>query len=290
MEKFIVDYWYILVLLAAFFHAVWNILLKNSENKEIFLWSLEIWSLIIFLPISIYFWPDSEISIKYFLLWGIGSAVIHSIYALLLTKSYEYNDFTVAYPIARGTGPLIVVVIGVVFLKEDVNIIKLIGTLLIVFGVFIMYSGLSLKNGLKTLATVKNNPWPILVGIAIASYTIFDKLAVAFIPPVILYVIETTGQVIVLGKRAYKQGTKNIFNQWKKYWYKMALAGTIAGMAYILVLIVLTEIPVSYVSPLRESSIVIGSILGLVFLKESFSTNKIIGSLIIFTGVVLIIV
>lgn len=39
MDNFIVNYWYILVLIAAFSHAIWNILLKKSENKEIFLWS-----------------------------------------------------------------------------------------------------------------------------------------------------------------------------------------------------------------------------------------------------------
>jgi len=56
MEKIIVEYWYLFVLLAAFSHSIWNIL--------------------------------------------------HIIYALLLTKSYETNDFSVAYPISRGTGPL----------------------------------------------------------------------------------------------------------------------------------------------------------------------------------------
>jgi len=288
MEKIIVEFWYVLVLIAAVLHSIWNFMLKRSENKQIFLWSLLLWSIIIFLPISIYFWPNT-ISIKHLVFWGVGSAIIHSIYSLFLIKAYEKSDFTVAYPIARGTGSLIVIIIGITILKEDVEIITILGTLLIIFGIYILYSGLNLRNGIKTFNVIKDSPWPVLVGITIASYTIFDKLAVSFIPPIILYVIENIGQAIVLGSSIHKQGKKTIYEQWRKHWYKMALAGLFAGLAYILVLIVLTEIPVSYVSPIRETSIVIGSVIGFVFLKEKFSIQKLFGSIVIFIGVVLII-
>lgn len=282
------DYWILLILTAAFSHAVWNFMLKKSENKQIFLWSLEVWTVIIFLPISIFFWPEVSIPLKYWLFWGIGSSIIHIFYAIILAKAYEKSDFTLAYPVARGTGPLIVVIIGITVLKEDVGIITFIGTILIILGIYILYSGLSLKSGIKTFHAVMESPLPIFVGVTIASYTIFDKLAVAIIPPIILYVIESTAQVIALGGSLVNQ-KKDILEQWKRHWLKMAFAGGFSGLAYILVLIVLTEVPVSYVSPVRETSIVIGSILGILFLKETFNIQKIIGSIVIFIGVTLII-
>lgn len=282
------DYWLLLVLIAAFSHAIWNLMLKKSDNKQIFLWSLEVWTVLLFLPIGIYFWPEINIPLKDWLFWGIGSSIIHSFYAVILAKAYEKSDFTLAYPVARGIGPLIVVMIGSTILNEDVRIATFFGAIVIILGIYILYSGFSIKAGIKTLKAVIESPFPILVGIIIASYTIFDKLAVAFIPPIILYVIENTAQAIVLGSSLRNQ-KKEMMEQWEKHWTKMAIAGGFAGLAYILVLIVLTKIPVSYVSPIRETSIVIGSILGFLFLKETFTAQKIIGSIVIFIGATLII-
>ncbi len=282
------DYWFLLILIAAFSHAIWNFMLKKSENKQIFLWSLRLWSVLIFLPISFYFWPQVSISLKYWLFWGIGSSIIHSFYAIILAKAYEKNDFTLAYPIARGTGPLFVVIIGVTVLNENIGVITFIGVVLIIIGIYILYSGLSLKSIYRTIQAISESPWPILVGITIASYTIFDKLAVAIIPPIILNVIENLGQVLVLGSSLVNQKNK-VLEQWRKNWFKMGIAGGFGGLSYILVLMVLTRIPVSYVSPVREISIVIGSILGIVFLKETFNMQKIIGSIVIFIGVILIV-
>ncbi|NDI33892.1 DMT family transporter [Chengkuizengella sediminis] len=285
----LIDYWFVLILVAAFSHAIWNLLLKSSEQKEIFLWSLRVWSFIIFLPISIYFWPEQPVSIIDWIVWGLGSAILHSIYALILSKAYEKNDFTLVYPIARGTGPLIVVIVGIFILKEEVGLITLLGVSIIMFGIYVLYSGFNLKLGLQTLKMILQSPWPLFVGVAIASYTIFDKMAVAFVPPIILNLIDNLGQIVILGNKVRLRGRKAIFEQWKKHWIKMAVAGGLAGLAYILVLIVMTEVPVSYVSPLRETSIVIGSILGFLFLKENFGVNKLLGSIIIFAGVVIIV-
>ncbi|MDP5272910.1 EamA family transporter [Chengkuizengella axinellae] len=222
-------------------------------------------------------------------MWGIGSAILHSIYALILTKAYEKNDFTLVYPIARGTGPLIVVIVGIFILKEEVGSITLLGVSIIMIGIYVLYSGFNLRLGLQTFKMVLHSPWPILVGFTIASYTIFDKMAVAFVPPIILNLIDNLGQIIILGNKVKKKGQMAVFKQWKKNWFKMAVGGALSGLAYILVLIVLTEVPVSNVSPLRETSIVMGSILGFLFLKENFGLSKIMGSIIIFAGVVLIV-
>jgi len=41
-----------LMAIAALSHAGWNLLLKQSENKMVFLWSLRCWALIIFLAVG----------------------------------------------------------------------------------------------------------------------------------------------------------------------------------------------------------------------------------------------
>lgn len=280
------NYWLLLVITASLSHALWNIMLKQSEDKAIFLWSLRIWSVITFLPVSILLWPEN-VQITYeWLLMGIGSVVLHSLYAIILSKAYEKHDFTLMYPIARGLGPLIVVVAGITLLKEPFTLMSVVGSLFIFIGIFVLYSGIS--HGLQSIRSIFTSPYPILVGLSIASYTLFDKLAVSIIHPVSLNVIENIGQVLLLGVFQVR-GWKNVSKQWSKHWVKMAIAGGLAGLSYILVLIVLTKIPVSYVAPVRETSIIIGSFLGIYFLKESFHVRKIGGALLIFVGVVCIV-
>jgi len=282
------SYWFYLVLIASISHALWNIMLKQSDDKAVFLWSLRIWSVIIFLPISILLWP-SGVTITYeWIFWGLGSIVLHSAYAIILSKAYEKSDFSLAYPISRGLGPLIVVATGTLLLSEPISYLSVAGSILIFIGIYIMYSGLSFSIGLRSLKSMIKSPYPLLVGLLIASYTLFDKLAISVIPPVSLNVIENLGQVLVLGILQVRN-IGVVSRQWKSNWFKMAIAGGLAGLSYILVLIVLTEVPVSLVAPVRESSIVICSLLGVYLLKEKFNFNKIIGSLIIFTGVVFIV-
>ncbi|WP_309119690.1 DMT family transporter [Paenibacillus sp.] len=282
------NYWIYLVIVASISHALWNIMLKQSENKAVFLWSLRIWSVIIFLPVSILFWPQGVTITYEWIFWGLGSIALHSAYAIILAKAYEKSDFSLAYPISRGLGPLLVVAAGSIWLSEPVTSLSVLGSLFIFVGIYMMYSGVSFSMGVRSLKSILKSPYPFLVGLFIACYTIFDKLAVAVIPPITLNVIENLGQVLVLGSLQ----VRNIAvaaTQWKTEWVKMAVAGGLAGLSYILVLIVLTEVPVSFVAPVRESSIVIGSLLGVYFLKEKYNLYKIIGSVIIFAGVVMIV-
>lgn len=282
------NYWFLLVIIASISHALWNMMLKQSGDKTIFLWSLRIWSVIIFLPVSIVFWPK-ETHITYeWIFWGLGSIVLHSAYAIILAKAYEKSDFSLAYPIARGLGPLIVVAVGIFFLNEPITHLSVIGSVVIFIGIYILYSGVNIMKGIKGLQSMITSPYPLLVGLCIACYTVFDKLAVSVIPPVSLNVIENIGQVIVLGAFQVRD-IPHVVKQWKKDWVRMAIAGGLAGLSYILVLVVLFDIPVSKVAPVRETSIVIGALLGLYFLKETFSFSKVLGSFVIFIGVLLIV-
>jgi uncharacterized membrane protein len=54
---------------------------------------------------------------------------------------------------------------------------------------------------------------------------------------------------------------------------------------YMLVLLAMSIAPVSYILALRQVSVVIGALMGVVFLKEKYGRIRIIGSIIIFLGV-----
>ncbi len=279
--------WVVLMAVAAVSHAGWNFFLKQSKNKTVFLWSMRLWALVIFLAVGALLHPKEPPSARW-LPWGAGSAVLHCLYSLLLIKSYERSDLALAYPIARGTAPLIVVAAGWCLLGERASLLPALGVIPIVAGIFLLYAVPEPGRTSRLLAAIARSPWPILTGVCIAGYTLFDKLAVARVPPVGLNVMQNIGQASVLGAIAFRrEGAREVASQWRAHWPKMILSGFLVGLAYVLALVVMTAVPVSRVAPVRESSILCGAILGVAFLKEKLSRERILGAALVFLGVVL---
>src|SRR5699024_2210693 len=103
----------------------------------------------------------------------------------------------------------------------------------------------------------------IYVGLIIASYTLVDKgaVTVAALSPIIFYYLVTVGQFLVLVPYAWKH-RKHVKSEWQASKFHVIGVGVLNPLAYISVLVVMTFIPVSHVAPVREMSILIGTIMG----------------------------
>ena len=64
-----------------------------------------------------------------------GSAVLHSVYFILLNQGYRVGDLSLVYPLARGTGPLISTIAAILLLGERPSALAVAGALLIIGGV-----------------------------------------------------------------------------------------------------------------------------------------------------------
>ncbi|MHB8626014.1 MAG: hypothetical protein ACYDBJ_03950 [Aggregatilineales bacterium] len=90
----------LLILISAAMHTTWNLLLKRAGERQIFLWWALVLAVVIFSPIvilqplSVNVWP-----------YVISSALAEAVYFAALTHAYRLNDFSLVYPIARGTAP-----------------------------------------------------------------------------------------------------------------------------------------------------------------------------------------
>jgi len=123
-----------LIVASALMHAVWNLLLKRSNNPEIFTWWLLTTGSIIFLPLAVVLFITRPIEGPGW--WFVlGTVVIHSAYFTTLARSYAQSDFSLVYPIARGLGPSLVPIIGTVVLNEVVAIPAAVGIGLVVSGI-----------------------------------------------------------------------------------------------------------------------------------------------------------
>ncbi|MCH7488935.1 MAG: EamA family transporter [Chloroflexi bacterium] len=276
-----------LVLSSALFHATWNLLLKRSGHKAVFFWSFTAVSFIVFLVPAIVFvaidgltWTGA--------LFGLGSAAIHGWYGLALSRTYELGDLSSAYPVARGMGVTLIPIAGVAILGEDVSVAAGAGIGLVIAGIYAVQvqprSLADLLQPARALA-LPSSRVALLTGGIIATYSLWDKAALDHISPVILNQFNMIGYLIMLLPLAMHGQFQRLRAEWQAHGKGIVAAGVLAPLAYVLVLVALTTSQVSYIGPAREVGIVLGAVLGVVFLREGFGASRISGSLLVVAGV-----
>jgi drug/metabolite transporter (DMT)-like permease len=271
----------ITVLFSGFFHALWNVCTKKSLNKIAFLFSVQMASVIAFAPIFL----PKLLQINFISLAGLLfllSMLAHGIYFIFLARLYTIADLSQSYPIIRGSSLLIIPLFGVLFLKEDLSIIGRIGIATIISGIFfiseIRISRLNYKILLLSLAA----------GLAIAFYIAIDKLALKYIDAISLNQIGTLGNIIALLPFILKDRGQNLKQEWKLNYKSIMIGAILAPLSYVLFLWAIKIAPISVLAPIREFGTVFGALIGVIFLKEKNGRNRIISSIIITIGMVLL--
>lgn len=258
----------LLIIIAAFSHAAWNLLAKKACGGTAFIWIFASLSAVLYFPLALWILLIEKPVIGSYQLWLImGSAVLHSIYFILLDKGYRFGDLSVIYPLARGTGPLLSILTAIFLLGEHPTPIALAGALFIGIGIIVITGNpfSSKKSGAR-----KSMLYALLCGSAIASYTVVDKVAVStyLIPPLLMDWSTNLGRVILLTPYSLNNWDK-VKEQWITHKKEALGVAILSPLAYILVLTAMVFSPVSYIAPAREISILIGAIAGAKLLSES---------------------
>lgn len=183
-----------------------------------------------------------------------GSALLHIGHFAALQKAYAAGDLSVVYPLARGTGPVLSVAAAIVFLGERPSALGLAGGALIVGAVLALAVGSRAGVGLA-----------IATGALTAAYTIWDAHAVTALHQPPIFYAWAYGAMLALALTPFAKGARE---QWREHRRAVVGIGALSPLAYVLVLFALTRAPVSLVAPVRESSVVIGAVLGARVLGE----------------------
>lgn len=273
----------LLVLSSGFLHSVWNLFTKRSVNKNVFLWLCQWIGVIVYLPgvISSLF---HDVPIKeegyYFL---FTSMILHGIYVVLLAKTYSLGDLSQVYPIMRGMSPMLVPLLSVIFLNQHLSINGWIGVLTIVVGI-VMISGF--RSGQHSFLSNKVILLAAAVGISIASYIVVDAMSLRYWSPIVLNEATNLGNGLALSFAVLRSGA--IRNEWRINWKTVILGGVLAPGGYLLFLYALSMAPVASLAPMREIGTVFGTLLGIFILHEKQGKNRIMASIVITTGVILL--
>jgi uncharacterized membrane protein len=277
-----------LVLLSALFHAFRSLFTKESGDKQIFLWLYSIVALLFFSPLFFYFLYRVGINDPAAYAWCAGSGFIHFLYWLFLTSAYKEGDLSHVYPIMRSS-PALVLVIAVFLLGEQVSAQGVVGILLVAVGVYIInmkqISGAELLAPVKSIAHDRSTQFAFLTLIAVAFYSIVDKMAVNYIHPILFAFLHLFfGMCYYTPYIVFSRNAAQIKKEWSSGALRIIMSGIIGIVGYAFILVAFTIERVSYIVGLRQTSIVFAVLMGSHLLKEKHQGIRLTGALIIFTG------
>jgi len=266
------------VLAAGLLHAGWNALLKSWVRSDpmldtaVVVAGSSLWGLAV-IPITGFphaaAWP-----------YIATSSVIHFGYYITLAQAYRAGDLTFAYPLMRGTAPLIVAVLGSVFLREMPSAPMMLGIALISLGIV----SIAFLHRHKHPRSAAN--WAFANAALIAVYTLVDGTgarASANPAAYVAWLIFLEGIPFVVWVVA-RRGRPAI-----DYLRASVRNGLIGGgcslAAYGIVLWAMTRAPIAAVAALRETSVLFAALIGTVWLKEGFGWRRAAGAASVVAGI-----
>jgi drug/metabolite transporter (DMT)-like permease len=275
----------LLLLVSACLHVVTHISLKRSSERAAFVWWMLIWAGVIFSPIVIFGWrsiPPLGLAVM------LVSSVFEALYFISIAEAYRGGDLSVVYPLARGTGPLLLVVWSLALLREHLSVGGVFGVGLIALGLYTVNLPRlgAWKEPLRALRS--HGPrWAILAGACISAYTAIDKVGIGIVDPLLYTYLALWFSVMWLTPwTMWKIGWGNVMQELRLSRWITVLAGFTTLAAYALVLLVMRQgTPASYAGAVREVSVVFGAAFGVVVLKESGSRMRILAAGLVAAGV-----
>ena len=272
---------FIAVVVAAFLHAVWNAMVKKGHDKYLAVCAIVLGSVPASIVVIFITSPPSIESIPYIVL----SAILHVGYEWNLLSSYRFGDYTKVYPIARGTGPILVTIVSLIFFSVVLSNFEILGIFIVCLGIFIL-SFQNIENFKNYTAII----YALVTGFFIMSYSITDGYGARISNSPLSYMgwsfIINAAIFPVLLNFKHKPGIiTKIFKEGKKIFF---VGGTLSYVVYAIVVWSFTQAPIPLVATLREISIIFALLIGAIFLNEKLNMLKISAVLTIFFGVILL--
>ncbi len=268
-----------LVLLAAVAHSAWNGWLKKSSPDFAGLAAMSIgWLILGVIGLLFVGLPDGS-HWPYLLL----TTVVHTIYATLLVNAYRHGELSLTYPIARGTGPVIVVLAAPFLLNETLEGPDLLAVALIVAGILIIGlagAGASLRARHAILLS-------LATGVAIALYTLIDAAGarVGASPHTYSAWLFVLTAIALLAVTGFVHGTATC-TLLRPHLPQGIAVGILSAVAYSIVLWAMTVAPVALVAAVRETSILFAALIGWKFLGERITRLRWLGVALTAVGLV----
>lgn len=271
----------VLALSSAVLHAAWNLAIKQSpSDRYVALWGAFTITAPPTLVLAVLY-PPNAASVP----WAVVSGVAHVPYCWFLARGYNRGDYSIVYPIARGGGAALGGIGGYLFLDDQLKPLGLLAISVVVVGLLFLPERQPGTDNSSAIISA------LMVAATIGTYSVADAKGIRtadswrYTPVSFLagsVAISIFG--VMLGKGPL------MVEATKRDWRQFVKVGSMSKATYAMVQFAMKLAPVGYVSALRESSVVLATVIGWRFLGESASRRRIACSSIVGLGLILLVI
>lgn len=280
-----------LIILSALMHALWNLLVKSSRHKTVFIWWMFVTSFTLFsaaLPFS----PDRFAPPGLFTLLMIAvGAVCFVLYHLFNGRAYRGGELSVIYPLSQ-TSMIYVPIWGMALLGERLSLQGVAGILMVVAGAWsVQMRRVSVSELVRPFRDLGSSAVQsaLVAGFIYSIGSIAEKVGVRDYSPfyftyyLVLFMLLLMS--LNIGRGRYR---RQILPELKEHWRLILASGPVMMASFLTFRYGLNLSPVSYAIPVRQVSIMVGVLIGILFLGESCGRIRLASALLILAGAVVI--
>ncbi len=279
-----------LILFSALMHALWNLLVKRSRDKTVFIWWMFVASgslMNLGLPMVGTFPVPS---LRVVGLAAVGAACF-MMYHLFNGRAYRSGDLSLTYPLAQ-TSMFWVPIWGVLLLEEQLSALGLAGIGLILAGAYtIQLRALAWSEIVRPFRNLRD---PAVLAALAAGFiysigSVVDKTGVMLYPPFHFTYLLVAFMLLFMTLNILRPKYRGrVLAEFRSSRLLVFLSGPIMMGSFFAFRYGLQMAPMSYAVPVRQVSLLIGVLIGVIFLAEECGRIRFSAVLLILAGVALI--
>lgn len=268
---------FVVVLVAALLHAMWNSIVKSGDDKLKSTALLALTTCIL----TAFTLPFIELPHSQSWFYLVISVALQVLYYILVALNYKRSELSLSYPLMRGCAPVLVALASLCLIDESLSIFGWLGILLIALGI------ISMAWSARKVADTAGIVLALLNATVIATYTLVDGLGVRYAGSAISYAVWlfflSTIPIVIWALVYYKHA---FIAYSRAHWVSGTIAGFGSSLAYAMVLWAMLYAPIALVAALRETSIVFATMIAAWMLKETVSLSRILAVSLIVLGAI----
>ncbi|MDH3999018.1 MAG: EamA family transporter [Desulfuromonadales bacterium] len=279
-----------LILFSALMHALWNLLVKRSGDKTVFIWWMFVSSSILMtlsLPVAGFFPLPS---LRVIGLAAVGGACF-VLYHLFSGRAYRDGDLSMIYPLAQ-TSMFWVPIWGILLMGETVTTLGMAGILLILLGAYSIQLKAMAWN--EIVRPFRNLFDPAVMAALAAGFiysigAVIDKTGVMLYPPFHFTFLLVGFMLLFMSLNLRRERYRGrVMAEFRRNKPLVLISGPVIMASFLSFRYGLQLAPMSYAVPARQVSLLIGVLIGVLFLGEACGRIRFMATMLILAGVALI--
>jgi len=280
-----------LIAFSGIMHALYNLVIKQSRNKTVFIWWLFCCSTGLFTVVMPFLpgpfpLPDVEI-----MLLAVAGAFCFVLYHLFTGRAYQSGDLSLSYPLTQ-TSMIYVPLWGVLLLGEHLSQLGLLGIMIVLAGGYLLQMRrVTMQELLRPFGSLVEPPVQaaLAAGFIYSLGAVVDKIGVTSYPPLYFTYILVVSMLVLMTLNILRSRHRSqIISEWRDSRRLILTGGPLMMASFVTFRYGLALSPMSYAVPVRQSSIIAGVMIGALILNESCGRIRFSASLLILAGICLI--